>query len=201
MDRYAELRARAAEFVAEWVQWGEVLVLAPVRAAAEEVALEACGEALLGVRRLAFRELVMELSAAELNRRALVPVGRFVREALAARVTAEALGAASSTYLGPVAGFPGLPPRARPPPSKSCASTPWTRERLRACGESGADLALPARRLQARACRAPLRRPRRARRTGPRRLLRRLQQLRQTAVVALDLAPRTRSGARTARLT
>ena len=91
MNRYSELRARAAEFVAEWVQWGAaVLVLAPVREAADEVALEACGDALIGVHRLAFREFVLELSAPELNRRALVPVGRLVREALAARVTQEA---------------------------------------------------------------------------------------------------------------
>ena len=91
MNRYSELRARAAEFVAEWVQWGAaVLVLAPVREAADEVALEACGDALIGVHRLAFRELVLELAASELYRRALVPVGRFVREALAARVTQEA---------------------------------------------------------------------------------------------------------------
>src|ERR1035437_6397122 len=85
MDRYSELRARAAEFVAEWVQWGAVLVVAPVREAAGEVALAACGDALIGVHRLAFRELVLELSAAELNRRALVPVGRIVRDELAAR--------------------------------------------------------------------------------------------------------------------
>src|SRR5260370_13653121 len=100
MDRYSELRARAAEFVTEWVQWGQVLVLAPVREAADEVALEACGgDALIGVHRLAFRELVLELSAAELNRRALVPVGRIVREALAARVTQEAVGAGKLNYL------------------------------------------------------------------------------------------------------
>ncbi len=62
VDRYSELRARAAEFVAEWAQWGEVLVLAPVREAADEIALAACGDALIGVHRLAFRELVLELS-------------------------------------------------------------------------------------------------------------------------------------------
>jgi hypothetical protein len=45
MERYSELRARAAEFVAEWVQWGAVLVLASAREAADEVALEACGDA------------------------------------------------------------------------------------------------------------------------------------------------------------
>ena len=52
MDRYSELRARAAEFVVEWVRWAEVLVLAPVREAADEVALVACGDALVGVHRL-----------------------------------------------------------------------------------------------------------------------------------------------------
>ena len=97
------------DFVSQFSTAGPVLVLAPVRAAAEEVALEACGKALLGVRRLAFREFVMELAAAELNRRALVPVGRFVREALAARVTAEALIAASSPTCGPSPPFPAFP--------------------------------------------------------------------------------------------
>jgi hypothetical protein len=54
---------------------GSVLVLAPVRAPAEEVALAARGSAPLGVRRFAFREFVVDLSAAELNRRGLVPGG------------------------------------------------------------------------------------------------------------------------------
>src|ERR1039458_4816112 len=109
MTRYSDFRERAAEFVAEWVQWGGVVILAPVREAADEVALEACGDALIGVHRLSFRELVAELSAAELNRHALVPVGRVVREALAARVTAEALRAGALRYLSPVAAFPGFP--------------------------------------------------------------------------------------------
>ena len=102
---YLELRRRAVEFVRRFAESGPVLVVAPVRAAAEEVALEACGAALVGVGRLAFRELVLELSNAEMNRRALVPVGRFVREALAARITAEA----RLEYLAPVSKFPGFP--------------------------------------------------------------------------------------------
>ena len=59
----------------------------------------------MDVRRLAFREFVLELSASELNRRSLVPIGRFVREALAARVTAQALERGELTYLRPVARF------------------------------------------------------------------------------------------------
>src|ERR1035437_8539815 len=189
MARYSELRVRAAEFVAEWVQWGAVLVLAPVREAADEVALAACGDALIGVHRLAFRELVLELSAAELNRRALVPVGRIVREALAARVTEEAVGAGGLSYLGPVAGFPGFP-RALAYTFEELRLNAVPLDRLRECGESGADLALllgayqdelAARGFADHATRVDL-----ARR-GAR------EQLRDKAVVALDLAPRTRS--------
>src|ERR1035441_10181028 len=76
MDRYSELRARAAEFVAEWARWGAVVVVGPVREAADEVALAACGDALVGVHRLAFRELVGGLSAAELKDRKSVAHGK-----------------------------------------------------------------------------------------------------------------------------
>ncbi|MGD0771683.1 MAG: PD-(D/E)XK nuclease family protein [Candidatus Solibacter sp.] len=189
MDRYSELRARAAEFVVEWVRWAEVLVLAPVREAADEVALVACGDALVGVHRLAFRELVLELSAAELNRRALVPVGRIVREALAARVTQEAVSAGRLTYLGPVAGFPGFP-RALADTFEELRLNAVPLAQLRECGDSGADLALllggyrgelAARGFADHAARVELAR------------LGIQEQLSDRAVVALDLAPRTRS--------
>ena len=189
MDRYSELRARAAEFVAEWVQWGAVLVLAPVREAADEVALEACGDALIGVHRLAFRELVLELSAAELNRRALVPVGRIVREALAARVTQEAVGAGNLSYLGPVAAFPGFP-RALADTFEELRLNAVPLRQLRECGQSGADLALllgayqdelAARGFADHAARVEMAR------------LGAAAHLHEKAVVALDLAPRTRS--------
>lgn len=82
-----------------------MLILAPGRAAADDVARAACSTALLGVHRHGFRDLVQELAADEMARRDLTPVGRFVREALAARVAAET----PLTYLKPVAGFPGFP--------------------------------------------------------------------------------------------
>src|SRR3954467_4176332 len=106
MDRYSHLRALASEFGAEWVHWSPVLIVAPVREAADEITLAACTDALVGVHRLAFRELVLELSDAELNRQALRPIGRIVREALAARVTQEAGAAGRLDYLRPVAAFP-----------------------------------------------------------------------------------------------
>ena len=189
MDRYSELRVRATEFVAEWAPRGAVVVLGPVREAADEVALAACGDALVGVHRLAFREMVGELSAAELNRRALVPVGRTVREALAARVTEEAGGAGGLSYFGPVAGFPGFP-RALASTFEELRLNAVPLDALRECGESGADLArllgayqdeLAARGFADHATRVELAH------LGAR------QHLGDRAVVALDLGPSTRA--------
>ncbi len=179
------------DFVAQFSAAGPVLVLAPVRAAAEEVALDACGPALAGVRRFAFREFALELSAPELNRRGLVPVGRFVREALAARVTAEALHRGELTYLRPVASFPGFP-RALTATFEELRINAVDPSRLRACGESGPDLArlldaytgeLAARRFADHAARVELARD--AFSAG-------YNAIRQSAVVALDLVPRSR---------
>ena len=179
------------DFVAEFATAGPVLVLAPVRAAAEEVALEACGAALLNVRRFALREFVLELSAAELNRRGLVPVGRFVREALAARVTAEALRHGELTYLRPVAGFPGFP-RALTATFEELRLNAVTPAHLRDCGQSGPDLALlldaytrelSTRRLADHAARVDLARDA---------FSSAYNTLRQTAVLALDVVARTR---------
>ena len=191
MNSYSGLRRRAVEFVSRYSAAGPVLVLAPGRAAAGEVALEACATALMGVRRLAFREFVLELSAAGLNRRGLVPVGRFVREALAARVTAEALHRGELTYLRPVAAFPGFP-RALTATFEELRLNAVDPERLRACGESGPDLErlleaytreLVDRRFADHAARVHL---------ASDVFSAAYNSLRQTAVVALDLAPRSR---------
>jgi ATP-dependent helicase/nuclease subunit B len=188
MDRYADLRAHAAEFVRRSAPAGPVLVLGPTRAAADEVAHTACGVegGFLGVHRLAFRDLVMELAASELYRRELVPVGRFVREAIAARVTAEA----KLTYLGPVASFPGFP-RALTNTFEELRLNSVSPARLRECGQSGPDLAwllesydreLTARKFADYAVRVSLA-------TGAMAADR--YGLRQMSVVALDIAPRT----------
>ncbi len=191
MHRYAELRSRAVEFVSRFAASGPVLVLAAGRAAAEEVALEACDTALFGVRRLSFRDFVRELSTPELNRRRLVPVGRFVREALAARVAADALQRGELTYLRPVAAFPGFP-RALTATFEELRLNGVTPARLRDCGRSGPDLALLldaySRELAARsfadhAARVAL--------AGDA-LSAAYNTVRLSAVVALDLAPRTR---------
>jgi CRISPR/Cas system-associated exonuclease Cas4 (RecB family) len=182
MDRYLQLRDRAAAFVAEFAATGPVLVLAPEREAADEVARAACANALLGVRRLGFRELVLDLAAGEMNRLELVPVGRVVREALAARVTA----ATELTYLKPAAAFPGFP-RALTDTFEELRLNGIGPQELRECGQSGPDLAnlletyereLAARGFADHALRVKLAQTE--------------ARLTDTAVVALDVAPRTR---------
>ena len=183
MDRYSELRSQAVAFVRTAER--PTLILAPARAAAEEVARLACDEAMLGVGALGLRELVLELASSELNRQELVPIGRFVREALAARIIAEALGDRRLTYLAPVARFPGFP-RALTETLEELRLNRITPARLRECGRSGPDLALllenytnelAVRRFADHASRVEL-----ARESAHG----------QSAVVTLDLAPRTR---------
>jgi RecB family exonuclease len=189
MSGYAQLRARGAEFVAEWAQWGAVLVLAPVREAADEIAFEACGSSLIGVARTGLRALVLELSEAELNLRGQTPVGRLVREALAARVTAEALRDGALRYLSPVAGFPGFP-RALAETFEELRLNGVGAEQVRECEDSGPDLALllaayegelRERGFADHAARVAMARAAAAGR------------FRETAVLTIDAAPRTRS--------
>jgi CRISPR/Cas system-associated exonuclease Cas4 (RecB family) len=136
MVQYAELRDRASQLVREFAASGPVLVLAPARAAADEVVRFACTKALIGVRRLGFRELAPELAADEMNRLGLAPVGRIVREALAARVSART----ELTYLKPVADFPGFP-RALAATLEELRLNRITPTQLRSSGQSGPDLA------------------------------------------------------------
>src|SRR5215469_10845359 len=141
MYRYFDLRARAAGFAAAACAAGPVLILAPSLAAADEVAREACGSALWNVYRFGFRDFASELAADELMRRQLVPVSRFVREALAARITADALARGELSYLEPVARFPGFP-RALTQTIEELRLQTVETARLRRCGRSGPDLAL-----------------------------------------------------------
>lgn len=159
-----------------------MLVLAPERAAADEVARLACTSALLRVQRLGFRELAPELAAAEMNRLELVPVGRIIREALAARVAAQT----ALTYLKPVAAFPGFP-RALTDTLEELRLNRIRPEQLWACGQSGPDLAnllaayeaeLAERRFADHAVRV--------------RLALAHVNLTDTAVVVLEVTPRTR---------
>jgi len=139
---YAELRGRAAAFVAEWVERGEqVLIICPVREAADEIATAACPRALIGVHRFSFRDFVHTVGAQELNERRLVPMTHIVvREALAARVTAESLAQNELGYLRAVARFPGFP-RALSDTLEELRLNGKGPAAVRLCGQSGPDLA------------------------------------------------------------
>lgn len=104
MTSYFQMRQAAREFVRRQREHG-VLILATQRDAADELAFEVCDQVLAGVDRYGFRDFVHHVSREELRRHGLVPVGRIVREAIAARVAA----AAELTYLRDAAGFPGFP--------------------------------------------------------------------------------------------
>lgn len=187
---YQQLRRQAVDFVARHAALGPVLVLSDVRAAADEVALEACRGALMDVRRLALREFVLELSTPELNRRGLTPIGRVVREALAARVTSQALERGELSYLRPVAGFPGFP-RAITATFEELRLNSVDPDRLRRCGDSGPDLALLleayTRELGERGFADHAARVEMSRDS----LSSAYNTLRKTAAVALDLSPRS----------
>jgi len=183
---YSDLIQRASTLVADLSLAGPVLILAPIRAAADEVAFSACGEALAGVRRFALREFAAEAAAPEMNRRGLAPVGRFVREALAARVAAEALTRHGLNYLAPVANFPGFP-RALAATLEELRLDDVAPGDLQHCGASGADLATLLSAYSAELTTRAL-----ADYSVRVRLAIDAAQLIDTAVVTLDLAPRSR---------
>ena len=140
MTTYAQLQDTAAAFVKEWIERGEqVLVVGAVREAADQIAIAACPQALIGVHRFGFRDFVRAVGALELNERRLIPITRIVREALAARVTAESLAEKELDYLGAVAHFPGFP-RALSETFEELRLNAVTPSQLHLCGQSGPDL-------------------------------------------------------------
>jgi RecB family exonuclease len=98
------MREAAREFVRRH-SGGGLLIVAAQRDAADELALEVCDGVLAGVERYGFRDFVHRASREQLRRRGLAPVGRVVREAIAARVAS----VTDLTYLREAAGFPGFP--------------------------------------------------------------------------------------------
>jgi hypothetical protein len=162
----------------------------PVRAAADEVALEACTDALMDVRRLAFREFVLELSAVGVES-PLAHSRRPIRARSAGGARHRAGARTRRAHLLAAGRRLSRIPARVDRDLRRIAFQRVDPARLRSCGESGPDLArlldaytreLTERRFADHAARVHLARDA---------FSASYNTLRQTAVVTLDLAPRS----------
>ncbi len=104
----AVLLQRAAAFLAEKLNHSEILVVAPTRAAANELAARAFSSGCQGVHALTLTQLAANLAAQPMGRLALAPISRLGMEALAARIVHTALASKRLPYFAPVAQTPGF---------------------------------------------------------------------------------------------
>jgi ATP-dependent helicase/DNAse subunit B len=102
------LLQRAAAFLAEKLNHSEILVVAPTRAAANELAARAFSSGCQGVHALTLTQLAANLAAQPMGRLALAPISRLGMEALAARIVHTALASKRLPYFAPVAQTPGF---------------------------------------------------------------------------------------------
>jgi ATP-dependent helicase/nuclease subunit B len=101
------LLARAATFLQ--AQNSEVLILAPTRPAANELALTAFAPGCQGIHALTINQLAAQLASQSMGRQSLAPISNLGIEALAARIVHAATHAAQLNYFSPVALTPGFP--------------------------------------------------------------------------------------------
>ncbi len=99
---------RAAAFLNAQPQQTEILVIAPTRAAANELAIRAFPSGCQGLQALTLTQLAANLGAQPMGRLALAPISRLGIEALAARIVHAAATAKKLTYFAPVAQTPGF---------------------------------------------------------------------------------------------
>jgi len=104
----ATLLHLAAAFLAEKSEHEEILVIAPTRAAANELAARAFPSGCQGVHALTLTQLAAHLATQPMGRLALAPISRLGIEALAARIVHAALTAKRLPYFAPVAQTPGF---------------------------------------------------------------------------------------------
>jgi ATP-dependent helicase/nuclease subunit B len=104
----ATLLQRAAAFLSEKPRHTELLVIAPTRAAANELAIHASPSGCQGVHALTVTQLAATLAAQPMGRLALAPISRLGIEALAARIVHAATIAKELHYFAPVAQTPGF---------------------------------------------------------------------------------------------
>ncbi len=104
----AALLQRAAAFLSAESAHREVLVIAPTRAAANELAIHAFPSGCQGLHALTITQLAANLAAQPMGRLGLAPISRLGIEAVAARIVHAAVTANQLTYFAPVAQTPGF---------------------------------------------------------------------------------------------
>jgi ATP-dependent helicase/nuclease subunit B len=104
----ATLLDRAAAFLAAKEPHAEILVIAPTRAAANELTIRAFPSGCQGVHAITLTQLAASLAAQPMGRLALAPISRLGIEALAARIVHAAATAKDLPYFAPVAQTPGF---------------------------------------------------------------------------------------------
>ncbi|RMH19519.1 MAG: PD-(D/E)XK nuclease family protein [Acidobacteria bacterium] len=134
--------AAAEAWLEEWLAAGEVLVVAPLRSAADDFLRLSCPPAggRLGVHRATLSQLAADLATPGLAADGLAPVTALGAEALAARVVSRALDAGELGYFAPVARLPGFP-RALARTLRELRQAGVDGAELSATGEPGQDVA------------------------------------------------------------
>ena len=104
----AALLHRAAAFLTEKSEHAEMLVIAPTRTAASELAAHAFPSGCQGVHAFTLTQLAAHLAAQPMGRLALAPISRLGIEAIAARIVHAAATSNRLPYFAPVAQTPGF---------------------------------------------------------------------------------------------
>ncbi|MGA2877907.1 MAG: PD-(D/E)XK nuclease family protein [Bryobacteraceae bacterium] len=104
----AALLNRAAASLAGQPEHSEIVIIAPTRAAANELAIRAFPSGCQGVQALTITQIAAHLAAQPMGRLALAPISRLGIEALAARIVHSAATAKRLPYFAPVAQTPGF---------------------------------------------------------------------------------------------
>ena len=105
----SRLLDQAVAFLSKNSPRSEILVLAPTRAAASELALIAFEHGCQGIHALTVTQLAAHLAAQSLAQAKLAPISHLGAEALANRIVHAARLSNELHYFGPVAQTPGFP--------------------------------------------------------------------------------------------
>jgi len=136
----ARILEHVAAFISENLGPREILVLAPTRAAAHELALTAFERGCQGIHALTITQLAAHLAARSLAEAKLAPISQLGTEALANRIVHAARQANELNYFAPVAQTPGFP-RAAAKTIAELRLEGVNVSHLAAAGQPGADLA------------------------------------------------------------